>query len=78
MLHVSLSVAGTECLTCGDNSYGQLGYHRDKELVTSGGNKPSAVEVLTGKQMELVSCGDFYTIVSCRGMCTEYSVYTCM
>ncbi|XP_064385824.1 serine/threonine-protein kinase Nek8-like [Halichondria panicea] len=65
--HIAIITAGTECLTCGDNSYGQLGYHRDKELVTSGGNKPSAVEVLTGKQMELVSCGDFYTIVSCRG-----------
>ncbi len=34
-VHMSLSVAaGTECLTCVDNSYGQLGYHGDKELVT--------------------------------------------
>ena len=71
---MSLSVAGTECLTCRDNSYGQLGYHGDKELVTSGCNKPALLEVLTGKQMELVSYGYFYTIISCRGMCTKYKI----
>ncbi len=62
---MNVSAAGGECVTCGDNSYGQLG--RRKEPDNSGGNKPAAVKALSGKQIELVSCGDFYTIVSCKG-----------
>ncbi len=58
-----ISTAAGECLTCGDNSRGQLGRREE----ASGGNRPAVVETLTGKLMELVSCGDFYTTVSCKG-----------
>ena len=65
-----LSLAGSgECITCGDNRHGQLGYRRERESVDQGRERqPAVVPGLVGKVVERVACGDLFTIACCKGM----------
>ena len=65
-----LSFAGTgECITCGDNRHGQLGYRRERECVEQGRERqPAVVPGLAGKEVERVTCGDLFIIACCKGI----------
>ena len=57
-----------ECITCGDNRHGQLGYRRERESVEQGRERqPAVVLGLEGKKVERVACGDLFTIACCKG-----------
>ena len=67
MLTVSFSFSALlptigECVKCGANTYGQLGYQR-----SSGHTLPAVVEELCSNRMLCVSCGDTYTIACTDG-----------
>ncbi len=63
-----------ECITCGDNTYGQLGYQS-----RIGARIPGVVTALRGKAVERVACGDFFTVACTTGevSCSiGYALYT--
>ena len=55
-------VASGECVTCGANTYGQLGYQRQ-----SGHTLPAVVDSLAGERVQHVSCGDTFTVACTDG-----------
>ena len=60
-----------ECLTCGDNKCGQLGYRRErdsKESLEGKERQPAMVTGLVDKEVERVACGDLFTIACCKSM----------
>ena len=59
-----------EVLTCGDNSAGQLGYHKNKQSldhVTASDRAPQIVLALQDLEVIKVVCGDFYCTACCKG-----------
>ena len=58
------STGSGECITSGDNRYGQLGYRR--ENVEGKERPPAIVSGLTGKVVKGVACGDLFTIACCE------------
>ena len=59
----SFSPENGDVLTSGDNTYGQLGYSKEK-----GERYPGVVESLGDKgPARLVACGDCFTIISTEG-----------
>ena len=64
---LSLTDSG-ECITCGDNRHGQLGYRRERECLEGRERQPAVVPGLAGKEVERVACGDLFTIACCKGM----------
>ena len=69
-----LTLDSGECITCGDNSNGQLGYCRK----TEGRCSPAVVAAgLSGREVERVACGDFFTLASTKGVC-HVSVHVCL
>lgn len=63
--------ASGEVLTCGDNRYGQLGYHKATPPPTTNSTQterlPQVVASLQGKAVTRLECGDFFCIASCKG-----------
>ena len=67
-----MSCSGSgECVTCGDNKCGQLGYRREN-LAEGKERQPAIVSGLKGKEVERVACGDLFTIACCKGNNKNY------
>lgn len=65
-------IGSGECITCGDNRHGQLGYRRGEResgvvVEQERERQPAIVPGLAGKDVERVACGDLFTIACCKG-----------
>ena len=67
-MFILFSPDSSECITCGDNTSGQLGYHKEKAV-----RSPMTVSALTGMTVEKVACGDFFTVACTKGQ--AYGIY---
>ena len=57
-----------ECVTCGDNRCGQLGYRRGRGDTEGSERQSAMVSGLVGKEVERVACGDLFTVACCKGL----------
>lgn len=60
--------ASGQVLTCGDNSYGQLGYRKATPPGDiSASRSPQTVVALNDVEVVKLACGDVFTIACCKG-----------
>lgn len=57
--HTALLDENGDLLTCGNGIHGQLGHSIEKDQLT-----PKLVEVLSGKKLQVIACGEFHTLVA--------------
>lgn len=60
--HTAMLTVKGQCFTVGSNAFGQLGYRRESAL-----KGPQLVNGLDGKHVELVQCGDTFTVAIASG-----------
>ncbi|XP_062509330.1 serine/threonine-protein kinase Nek8-like isoform X2 [Corticium candelabrum] len=60
--HTAVLSEKGQCFTVGSNAFGQLGYRRDAAL-----KGPQLVRALDGKRVDLVQCGDTFTVAVTSG-----------
>ncbi len=64
-------LASGEVLTCGDNTYGQLGYRNEAPSLSPDSHHPEilpeVVTALEGLEVTKIACGDFFSIAACKG-----------
>ena len=64
-VYVYLFTARGRCLTCGANTFGQLGHSMEDA------RGPQLVKAIVHENVDKVSCGDAFTVATTKGECWE-------